>query len=67
MKDKPILADIKKKPHPFQIKQKIFNFLPLYGYIYRYRGFLGGSAGKKSVCQFRKHRRCGFDCWVGKT
>lgn len=33
MKDKPILADIKKKPHPFQIKQKIFNFLPLYGYI----------------------------------
>ena len=29
------------------------------------RGFLGGASGKESVCQCRKHKRHGFDPWVG--
>ena len=29
-------------------------------------GFAGGSAGKESSCQCRKHKRCGFDPWVRK-
>ena len=28
-----------------------------------YMGFLGGSVGKESACQFRRHRSCGFDPW----
>ena len=28
--------------------------------------FPGGSDGKESACQYRRHRRCGFDPWVGK-
>ena len=29
-------------------------------------GFTGGSSGKKSVSQCRRHKRRGFDPWVGK-
>ena len=29
-------------------------------------GFSGGSAGKEPACQCRRHRRHGFDPWVGK-
>ena len=32
-----------------------------------WRLFLGGSSGKESTCQCRRHRRRGFDPWVGKT
>ena len=28
-------------------------------------GFPGGSVGKESACQCRRHRRCRFDPWVG--
>ena len=28
--------------------------------------FAGGSAGKESSCQCRRHKRCGFDPWVRK-
>ena len=28
--------------------------------------FPGGSVGKESTCQFRRHKRCGFDPWVRK-
>ena len=28
--------------------------------------FPGGSVGKESTCQFRRHKRCRFDPWVGK-
>ena len=31
-------------------------------YIY---GFQGGASGKEP-CQGRRHKRCGFDPWVGK-
>ena len=29
-------------------------------------GFPGGAKGKESACQCRRHKRCGFDPWVGK-
>ena len=28
-------------------------------------GFPGGTSGKESACQCRRHKRCGFDPWVG--
>ena len=28
--------------------------------------FPGGAVGKDSACQFRRHKRHGFDPWVGK-
>ena len=30
-------------------------------------GFPGGSVGKESACQCRRHRRCKFHPWVGKS
>ena len=32
----------------------------------REEGFCGGSAGKESACQCRRHKRCRFDPWFGK-
>jgi len=29
-------------------------------------GFPGGIIGKELVCQCRRHKRCGFNPWVGK-
>ena len=29
-------------------------------------GFPGGTSGKESTCQSRRHKRSGFDPWVGK-
>ena len=29
-------------------------------------GFPGGTGGKEPTCQHRRHKRCGFDPWVGK-
>ena len=29
-------------------------------------GFPGGTSGKEPTCQRRRHKRCGFDRWVGK-
>ena len=31
-----------------------------------FRGLQGGTSGKEPACQCRKHKRCGFDPWVGK-
>ena len=30
------------------------------------RGFPGGASDKEPACQSRRHKRCGFDPWVGK-
>ena len=30
------------------------------------RGFPGGASGKESVCHLGRHKRRGFDPWVGK-
>ena len=32
----------------------------------RKKGFPGGASGKESTCQCRRHRRQGFDPWVGQ-
>ena len=30
------------------------------------KGFPGGGSGKEPACQFRRHKRCGFDPWITK-
>ena len=30
------------------------------------RGFPGDSSGKEPACKYRRHKRLGFDPWVGK-
>ena len=35
-------------------------------HIYLNLGFPGGASGKKPACQGRRHKRHGFDPWVGK-
>jgi len=30
------------------------------------KGFPGNASGKEPACQCRRHKRCGFDPWVGK-
>ena len=30
------------------------------------KGFPGGTSGKESACQCRRHERLGFDPWLGK-
>ena len=32
-----------------------------------YSGFLGGTNGKEPACQCRRHKKCGFDPWVGRS
>ena len=29
-------------------------------------GFPGGFSGKESICQCKRHKRLGFNSWVGK-
>ena len=29
-------------------------------------GFPGSASGKEPTCQCRRHKRCGFNAWVGK-
>ena len=31
-----------------------------------YKGFPGSASGKELICQFRRHKRHGFDPWVRK-
>ena len=33
--------------------------------VYKLLGFPGGTRGKENACQCRRHKRCGFDPWVG--
>ena len=32
----------------------------------KFKGFPGGSRGKEPSCQYRRHKRLGFDPWVRK-
>ena len=48
-----------------------FSFLyyrtPVFGSSHSYlRGFAGGASGKELACQCRRHKRWGFNLWVGK-
>ena len=38
----------------------------LSGWVSMYLGFPGGTSGKEPACQCRRHKRCGFDPWVGE-
>ena len=42
-------------------------YITEYSYLCYIVGFSGGANGKKPTCQCRKHKRCWFDPWVGKT
>ena len=44
----------------FSSKQKLREFIAS-------RGFPGGASGKEPTCQSRRHKRCGFDPWVGRS
>ena len=35
-------------------------------YLRRKKGFPDGASGKEAACQSRRHKRHGFDPWVGK-
>jgi len=45
-----------------EVTETLFTYL----LAFRYRDFPGGSDGKESACQCRRHRRRGFRPWVGK-
>ena len=52
------ICELNHKSH-FRI---VFNYLK----IILLQGFPGGTSGKESACQCRRHKRSGFDPWVGK-
>ena len=49
----------------YPIRSKIFH-LNVFAFIYILFIFLGHASGKELTCQCRRHKRCGFDPWVGK-
>ena len=44
-----------------------FGFLCIYVHIYMHVCFPGSASGKETACQFRRHKRCRFNPWVGKV
>ena len=52
------ICELNHKSH-FRI---VFNYLK----IILLQGFPGGTSGKESACQCRRHKRSGFDSWVWK-
>ena len=56
---------------PSQSELLIHPWCPLQGWKERTlkskdEGLPGGTSGKEPTCQCRRHKRCGFDPWVGK-
>ena len=43
----------------------IYLSIYIYIYLYCYLGFPDRASGKESACQFRRHKRCEVDPWVG--
>ena len=41
-------------------------YIYIYIYLYIHLGFPGGTSGKEPACQYRRHKRCRFNPWVGK-
>ena len=41
-------------------------YVCIYIFIYIHLGFPGGTSGKEPACQYRRHKRCRFNPWVGK-
>ena len=54
----------KKTPNPW--KAIMNDSVKIYNLLTRDKGFPVGSGGKESACQYRRHKRCGFDPWVRK-
>ena len=43
-----------------------FQHMNFWGTLTDHQVFPGGASGKEPACQYRRHKRCGFDPWVGK-
>ena len=41
--------------------------IPKYYLVTECWGFPGGAGGNEPACQRRRHKKCGFSPWVGKT
>ena len=52
--------------HPTTAFFHLHLFVYLFGHAMRHEGFPGGDSGKGPACQCRRHKRHGFDPWVGK-
>ena len=50
-------------------RQEYWSGLPLpspkIGHVPSHKGSPGGASGKELTCQRRRHKRCGFNSWVG--
>ena len=46
----------------------MYTYICIYVYLFGLMnmGFPGGSGGKEPACQCRRHKRRGFNPWVGK-
>ena len=55
----------KPRSFKFQIQLSLSNLETLVSSSIR-QGFPGGASGKKATCQCRRHKRQGFNPWVGK-
>ena len=42
-------------------------YICIYIYTYTCIAFPSGASGKEPTCQCRRHKRLGFNPWVGKT
>ena len=45
---------------------KVFCALPIHPSLPNPQGIPGGTSGKELACQHRRHKRHGFDPWVGE-
>ena len=45
---------------------EILHPVPFLGKQEKKKIFTGGASGKEPACQRRKHKRCGFNPWIGK-
>ena len=41
-----------------------FQHMNFWGTLTDHQVFPGGASGKEPACQYRRHKRCGFDPWV---
>ena len=48
-----------------EVSVRVINYITA-SYLQKSLGFPGGASGKESACQCRRHKRCGFNPWVGK-
>ena len=44
----------------------MYIYVHIYAYVCICMGFPGDISGKEPACQCRRHKRKGFDPWVGK-